>query len=1272
MELCVPFWDEDGRVIAWAAFYGVPTSGLGSPTLLALGVSVRLDLTGRNWQDWKATGWYSLGKYYESTDQFRNATFSGTFQKPQPNVDGNWTSTDKHGDPLPLDELPPPVSVAQGTPRFKLDTNEDYVSWMDFSFYFSVSRDVGLSLFDIQYKGQRLAYELSLQEAVTLYTGSEPFASQATFFDTVDGLGSSLVTLVRGYDCPSHATYLNATYSEGNTTKTQADAICVFEFDAGYPIRRHSYPTNYASVAKNIMFTVRTISTVGNYDFMIEYQFFYDGAIEVSVRASGFISATYWDGNGDYGFHIHDYLSGSLHDHVLTFKADLDVLGRANTLQKVELAPESTTYPWSQGIIHDTFKASRSFVDKESSLSWADNDAAIFAVVNKQSPNRFGEFPGYRMKRSAGTSHFTPKKSTNVQKAGASAYYDFYITKQKDTEPRAADSYNQFAPEDPLVDFTKFLDGDSIDQEDVVMWFNLGMHHMPHTGDLPNTMFTSAHSAMRFEPFNYLEGDPSVASNQQVKVHYSDVGSVDGVEEFGKMTANADGDPAAAASDALSLHTIADREDAYATQEQEDGDFALALQLEDEESHNPIGNSTPYRDDPDTEENSEDAVPPRYRDDPDAPISDEEEEANIEAQQQRATTAKRRRFCLPKPSFSSAQNLLPTSKSLRKLPWCALSLALFILAIATGVTLISIHLFHVSPKERAWRSSHSQNFDLKLPALYPALEAGASDECKAGWEKYAASLKCQQEILSPVWDNGDADAVRKARLDPWAYSEWVCDEFCRRSITRMDTPLRNTCGKRTDRFDVVNYGKDGKMYFSKEEKLPQGPVEAQRALIERYDRLCARPEEKRHESSEWGTCAADVWMKWGVVDGRNERTLNSLDKFLDATSKNKVMYGGKVTGSVQIVDGEKRFEVDTGQRRVGPGVGETNCGFCTGDWLERKMRSFEYGALIDSTTGEAMGLAAFDEVMTNTLKRCETKGAKEALERVHKKWTQYGWWCSGKPCHEDRNTTAVVRALLHGMREDDWPLPELRQMAKRKGAPKSALNTLHDTLHGLPCSIWFNENDAVRDIIPSDYRIHHLCSDYCRNAIDRAQQQHGTEFAAAATEKPPYNIFHTWELALMQVDKICRTRSPSAVVRDSTMFCAPGYATLGHPEYIFALSEPSKREILSAFSTALLDLEKRLPRFIPRPGNDAESQRVLLRRGSESVCNGCAAELLVGRNPDYKDRVSEFLEDKDIDGKEYTAVAKKWFVTCARMAGTELSWRDRKRAWEAIGLDRYD
>jgi primary-amine oxidase len=63
-------------------------------------------------------------------------------------------------------------------------------------------------------------YELSLREAVTFYAGSEPFASQATFYDSESGFGTSTQSLVRGYDCLSYATYLNATILDKTGVKT--------------------------------------------------------------------------------------------------------------------------------------------------------------------------------------------------------------------------------------------------------------------------------------------------------------------------------------------------------------------------------------------------------------------------------------------------------------------------------------------------------------------------------------------------------------------------------------------------------------------------------------------------------------------------------------------------------------------------------------------------------------------------------------------------------------------------------------------------------------------------------------------------------------------------------------------------------------------------------------------------------------------------------------------------------------------------------------------
>lgn len=122
----------------------------------------------------------------------------------------------------------------------------------------------------------------------------------------------------------------------------------------------------------------------------------------------------------------------------------------------------------------------------------------------------------------SGASRLTVLNSTNTQRAATASTHDFHLTVCRATQPRAADPYNIFAPSDPLIDFSKFVQGESLEQKDVVLWFNLGMHHMPHTGDLPNTMFSATHSGMRFEPFNYLEdGDPSVAVQGQTVVNYT-------------------------------------------------------------------------------------------------------------------------------------------------------------------------------------------------------------------------------------------------------------------------------------------------------------------------------------------------------------------------------------------------------------------------------------------------------------------------------------------------------------------------------------------------------------------------------------------------------------------------------------------------------------------------------------------------------------------------------------------------------------------------------
>ncbi|EGO55253.1 hypothetical protein NEUTE1DRAFT_85409 [Neurospora tetrasperma FGSC 2508] len=531
-----PLWQDDGRVIRWDGFWALSGDVFDAETLLPLGLYFVSDITGRDPSKWSLEGWLYNGTFYATTEEFREAYWSSCFKKNGPNVPGAWSATDHNGDVPPLDYNHPPTIVAPAGARYGVDHEQKYVEWMDFSFYIGFTRDTGMALYDIRYKGQRILYELGLQEALAHYAGNDPLNSGIAYLDTFYGFGPYAFELVQGYDCPTHATYLNSSFYVSETTHTHINSICMFEFISDFPIQRHT-TNRYTSVTKNTYFVVRFVSTVGNYDYSFSYSFFLDGTISVEVRASGYIQSAYFAGNEEYGFRIHDNLSGSMHDHVLNFKADFDILGTNNSVELVTMAPTTVTYPWSKGKARNTMHLERSFVESEDEgrFNWAPNQATQVIVVNEDVRNKHGEFRGYRVLPSTGTVHLTVLNSTNLANAGRWAEYDIQITKYKDTEPKAAHPYNSQDVHDPPIDFSKFFDGDSLRKEDLVLWLNLGMHHLPHTGDLPNTVMTTAHAGVHFMPSNYFEGDESRKTVNQVRINYSD-GKTSEVQTFGQKT----------------------------------------------------------------------------------------------------------------------------------------------------------------------------------------------------------------------------------------------------------------------------------------------------------------------------------------------------------------------------------------------------------------------------------------------------------------------------------------------------------------------------------------------------------------------------------------------------------------------------------------------------------------------------------------------------------------------------------------------------------------
>ncbi|GAA5960930.1 hypothetical protein JCM3765_007545 [Sporobolomyces pararoseus] len=517
-----PLWYEDGRTISWRGLWSIPESIFDGETLLPQGLYLKLDITGRNPAEWKHEGWLHNGIFYPTSQDFLHAFKAGKVEVTTRNIGANesWIGTDRDGPELKYDERPPPQQIAPGGQRFAIDEDSQYVEWMDFSFFWGFSRDSGMRIWDLKYKGERIVYELGLTEALAHYAGNDPVQSGTSYADTFYGFGPYAFELVEGYDCPAYAKYVDTTFHANEISTTHRKSICFFEHDESYPMQRHSNG-QYVSSTKNIAFKMRSASTVGNYDYSFTYSFYLDGTVEVSVSASGYIQSAYYAQNQDYGYHIHDGLSGSMHVHVLNWKVDVDILGTSNTVGFHKVVADEIKYPWAEKP-RKTMKLVRSELknEDESKLNW--EMGSMVLVYNKDEKNKFGEDRAWRIMPSRGNGiHLPFNESSNLVDTMGFATHHLYVTKHHDSEFSVAHASNAYDPYHPVVDFGKYFDGEDLVQEDLVLWVNCGMHHVPGTNDLGNTVQTTAQGSFMLSPHNYLYRDPSRQTKQMVRLNYN-------------------------------------------------------------------------------------------------------------------------------------------------------------------------------------------------------------------------------------------------------------------------------------------------------------------------------------------------------------------------------------------------------------------------------------------------------------------------------------------------------------------------------------------------------------------------------------------------------------------------------------------------------------------------------------------------------------------------------------------------------------------------------
>ena len=471
---------------------------------------------------------------FDTVDDLVKSYDDGTIEKikiPRPSPDTILKGSSRpRGEPFFDKPKRGPLPFEPNGRRYKINGNRvQYGSW---KLDLGVRGSAGIAVYNVMFKKERIAYEVSLQEGASFYSGYNPKVSNQQFLDSVFGLGTSMYGLNAGTDCPENSVFLDVLhmYDSGEPVHLK-DAVCVFEWNAGIPIRRHyefefkkgsSEPEGmfYYSGSPDNALVVRTIITPYNYDYIADYIFHQNGVVEIKVSTNGYLNTAFYTKEEDsYGFPVYNNIYGPLHDHFILFKVDLDVAGRENSFVTYEVRPESEAYPWGrEGEIREKKKITKvkRKAEQDAIIKYNFDVPKFYVLENEHAQSRPKLNRGYRIEPKYMVKQLYPDSDPVTRKAEWTKY-QVSVTKHNEQERFGSSVYNQYGGEEPVFSFDEYLkNNDNIENEDLVAWVSIGGLHIPVAEDIPTTFSTGNSYTFYLRPFNFFDSDPSMASRDGV------------------------------------------------------------------------------------------------------------------------------------------------------------------------------------------------------------------------------------------------------------------------------------------------------------------------------------------------------------------------------------------------------------------------------------------------------------------------------------------------------------------------------------------------------------------------------------------------------------------------------------------------------------------------------------------------------------------------------------------------------------------------------------